>query len=284
VKVAVRRLARRRLGRSITSHAVLGFFTLIALAPIVLIVMNAFKSRRAIFASPLALPTPQTFDPIGFTSVLGEGHFGLYFFNSMAVTVTALAATLLFGAMAAFALSEYRFRLNAATSLFLTVGLMVPIRLGTVGILEMMVAGGLVNTRTALILVYTAQALPMAVFILDEFMRGLSGELKDAGRVDGLSEYQVFFRLVLPLLRPAMVTVAVFTMIPIWNDLWFPLILAPGEDTKTLTLGAQVFIGQYVTDWNSVLAALSLSILPVLALYLLFSRGLIRGITAGAVK
>ena len=81
-----------------------------------------------------------------------------------------------------------------------------------------------------------------------------------------------------------MVSVAVFTMIPIWNDLWFPLILAPGEETKTLTLGAQVFIGQYVTDWNSVLAALSLSIVPVLALYLVFSKGLIRGITSGAIK
>ena len=278
------RRARRRLGRSVAAHAVLGFFTLLALAPIALIVMNAFKSRRAIFASPLALPTPATFDLVGFTSVLGEGHFGLYFFNSLAVTVAALAATLLFGAMAAFALSEYRFRLNALASLFLTVGLMVPIRLGTVGILEMMVAGGLVNTRTALILVYTAQALPMAVFILDEFMRGLSGELKDAGRVDGLSEYQVFFRLVLPLLRPAMVTVAVFTMIPIWNDLWFPLILAPGEPTKTVTLGAQTFVGEFLVDWNAVLASLSLAILPILVLYIIFSRQLIRGITSGAVK
>jgi raffinose/stachyose/melibiose transport system permease protein len=102
--------------------------------------------------------------------------------------------------------------------------------------------------------------------------------------VDGLSEYEIFVWLVLPLLRPAMVSVAVFTMIPIWNDLWFPLILAPSEETKTLTLGAQVFLGQYVTDWNSVLAALSLSSVPVLALYLVFSRGLIRGITAGAIK
>ncbi|MGN6528728.1 MAG: carbohydrate ABC transporter permease [Burkholderiaceae bacterium] len=274
----------RRSGRTLTAHAILAFFTLVALSPVALIVMNAFKSRRAIFSSPLALPTPSTFDTVGFSTVLGEGHFQVWFANSVIVTVVSIAATLLFGAMAAFALSEYKFRLNALTSLFLTIGLMVPIRLGTVGILEMMVAGGLVNTRTALILVYTAQSLPMAVFVLDEFMRGLSGELKDAGRVDGLSEYRIFFGLVLPLLRPAMVSVAVFAMIPIWNDLWFPLILAPGEDTKTITLGAQVFIGQFVTDWNAVLAALSLSIVPVMALYLLFSRGLIRGITAGAVK
>ena len=92
------------------------------------------------------------------------------------------------------------------------------------------------------------------------------------------------WRACLPLLRPAVATVAVFTMIPIWNDLWFPLIVAPGEATKTVTLGAQVFIGQFVTNWNAVLAALTLAVLPVLCLYLLFSRQLIRGITAGAVK
>ena len=274
----------QKLRRSVVAHSVLMFFTVLALAPVVLIVMNAFKSRQAIFSAPMAPPTPQTFDLIGFASVLGEGHFATYFGNSLVVTVVALAGTILFGAMAAFALSEYKFRFNGATGLFLTIGIMVPIRLGTVGILEMTVATGLVNTRTALILVYIAQGLPMAVFILTEFMRTVSDDLKNAGRVDGLSEYEIFGWLVVPLLRPAMVSVAVFTMIPIWNDLWFPLILAPGEDTKTITLGAQVFIGQYVTDWNSVLAALTLSIVPILALYLVFSKGLIRGITAGAVK
>jgi raffinose/stachyose/melibiose transport system permease protein len=275
---------RRDFARSVTAHGVLGFFALLALAPVVLIVMNAFKTRAAIFGAPLAPPTPATFDLIGFTTVLGEGHFTSYFANSLIVTLVALAGTILFGAMAAFALSEYRFRFNTLAGLFLTLGLMVPIRLGTVGILELMVRTGLVNTLTALVLVYIAQSLPTAVFILTEFMRGVSADLKNAGRVDGMSEYAIFGWLVLPLLRPAMVSVAVLTMIPIWNDLWFPLILAPGEETKTLTLGAQVFIGQYVTDWNSVLAALSLGIVPVLALYLVFSRGLIRGITAGAVK
>ena len=136
---------------------------------------------------------------------------------------------LLFGAMAAFALSEYRFRGNTLMGLYLALGIMIPIRLGTVAILQLMVASGLVNTLTALILVYTAQGLPLAVFILSEFMKSVSADLKNAGRIDGLSEYTIFFRLVLPLVRPAMATVAVFTMIPIWNDLWFPLILAPAE-------------------------------------------------------
>jgi raffinose/stachyose/melibiose transport system permease protein len=266
------------------AHGILLFFSCLALMPIVLIVMNAFKSRAAIFNTPLAMPTGQTLSLDGFRDVLLESNFMTYFANSMIVTVTALAGTILFGAMASFALSEYRFRFNGPIGLFFTVGLMIPIRLGTVGILNLMVWADLVNTRSALILVYIAQGLPVAIFVLTEFMRTLSSDLKNAARVDGLSEYAIFFSLVLPLLRPAMVGVAVFTMIPIWNDLWFPLILAPSEETKTVTLGSQVFLGQYVTNWNAVLSALTLSMVPILALYLVFSKGLIRGITAGGVK
>lgn len=276
--------ARHSPARSIAAHAILILYTLIALFPVFVIVINGFKSRRAIFAQPLSLPTSETFDLIGYRTVLKQGDFLQYFQNSMIVTLASLFFVLLFGAMAAFALSEYRFRGNLLMGLYLALGIMIPIRLGTVAILQMMVASGLVNTLTSLILVYTAQGLPLAVFILAEFMRGVSDDLKNAGRIDGLSEYRIFLRLVLPLIRPAMATVAVFTMIPIWNDLWFPLILAPSEATKTITLGSQVFIGQFVTNWNAVLAALGLAIVPVLVLYLIFSRQLIRGITAGAVK
>ncbi len=265
-------------------HGALILYTLIALFPVFVILINSFKERRAIFREPLALPDADSFSMIGYQTVMRQGDFFLYFQNSMIVTVASLFFILLFGAMAAHALSEYRFRGNMLMGLYLALGIMIPIRIGTVAILEMMVATGLVNTLWALILVYTAQGLPLAVFILSEFMRQVSDDLKNAGRIDGLSEYTIFFRLILPLVRPAMATVAVFNMIPIWNDLWFPLILAPAEETKTLTLGSQVFIGQFVTDWNAVLSALSMAILPVLVLYVIFSRQLIRGITSGAVK
>jgi raffinose/stachyose/melibiose transport system permease protein len=265
-------------------HLALGGYTIICLAPVVLVVMNSMKSRAAIFSSPLSFPTPQTFDLVGFTTVLSKGNFIGYFINSLIITCGSIFFVLLFGAMAAFALSEYRFRGNILLGLYLSLGIMIPIRLGTIGILNIMVASDLVNTHIGLILVYTAQGLPLAIFILSEFMRQVSDDLKNAARIDGLSEYAIFFKLVLPLTRPAIATVAVFSMIPIWNDLWFPLILAPGEATKTVTLGAQSFIGQYVTNWNAVLATLTLAILPVLVLYLAFSRQLIRGITAGAVK
>lgn len=277
-------LATTSRSRTIAAHAILLLYTVIALFPVVVIVINSFKTRKAIFREPLSLPDSESFSLIGYETVWQQGDFALYFQNSLIVTVISLTLVLLFGAMAAFALAEYRFKTNTLTGLYLALGIMIPIRLGTVAILQMMVASGLVNTLSALILVYTAQGLPLAIFILSEFMRQVSDDLKNAGRLDGLSEYRIFLTLALPLVRPALATVAVFTMIPIWNDLWFPLILAPSEETKTVTLGAQVFIGQFVTNWNAVLAALSLATVPVLVLYLIFSRQLIRGITAGAVK
>lgn len=265
-------------------HGALIIYMLIALFPVIIILINSFKTRKAIFREPLALPDAESFSLIGYQTVFKQGDFFLYFQNSMIVTVVSLFFILLFGAMAAFALSEYRFRGNLLTSLYMALGIMIPIRIGTVAILEMMVSAGLVNTLFALILVYTAQGLPLAIFILSEFMHQVSDDLKNAARVDGLSEYSIFFKLVLPLVRPALATVAVFNLIPIWNDLWFPLILAPAEETKTLTLGSQVFIGQFVTNWNAVLSALSMAIIPALILYLIFSKQLIRGLTAGAVK
>ena len=196
-------------------HGALILYTLIALFPVFVIIINSFKTRRAIFREPLALPNAENFSLIGYETVLTQGDFFLYFQNSMIVTVSSLFFVLLFGAMAAYALSEYRFRGNMLMGLYLALGIMIPIRIGTVAILEMMVSTGLVNTLWALILVYTAQGLPLAVFILSEFMRQISDDLKNAGRIDGLSEYTIFFRLVLPLVRPSMATVAVFNMIPI---------------------------------------------------------------------
>ena len=162
--------------------------------------------------------------------------------------------------------------------------IMVPIRLGSVAISQLIVQMNHINTLTALILVYTAQNLPLSIFILSEFIAQIPKDLREAARCDGLNEYNIFFFIVLPLIRPAMATVAVFTMIPVWNDLWFPLLLAPTGGKQTVTLGIQQFLGQYITDWNSLLSALSPAILPVLVLYVIFSRQLIRGLTSGAVK
>jgi raffinose/stachyose/melibiose transport system permease protein len=262
---------------------ILTIYSIIALFPIVMILINSFKERKAIFGAPFEFPTSETFSLIGYETVVQRATFPTYFLNSIVVTFTALVLALLIGALAAFALAEYDFPGNAMLALYLSIGIMIPIRLGTVGILRLMVNLNLVNTLTGLILIYVAQALPMTIFILAQFMRQVPQELKDAARIDGASEYRIF-GMILPLIRPALGAIGIFTMIPIWNDLWFPLIIAPSGKTATVTLGVQQFLGQWVSDWNAVLASLTLAMIPILLLYIIFSKQMIRSITAGAIK
>jgi raffinose/stachyose/melibiose transport system permease protein len=281
--VAVRSFRPRQSLQIIAAHAILIFYTVIALFPIYLVVINSFKDRKFIFKTPYALPNAENYNPIGYQTVFDRAQFPNYFLNSTLVTVFSLILIFIAGTMAAHALAEYKFKGNSLLGLYLSVGIMIPIRLGTVSILGLIKSLGLIDTLTGLVLVYTAMGLPLAIFVLTQFMGQVPRDLKDAARVDGASEYRIYW-MILPLIRPAVGTVMVFNMIPIWNDLWFPLILAPSEHNKTVTLGAQSFLGQYVNDWNAVLASLSLAAIPVIILYILFSRQLIRGLTSGAVK
>jgi len=279
----MRTLRRLVTPSALGKHTVLLVYTVIALFPIVLVVMNSFKTRNEIFGAPLAPPTAQTFSLQGYQTLIRQGDFFGYIGNSVIVTGVSLVLILLLGAMAAFALARYRFRGSRIIGLYLALGIMVPIRLGTVSILNTIVALGLANTHLALILVYTAAGLPLAVFILSAFFREVPRELEDAARVDGAGHFRIF-AMIVQLARPAMAAVAILTMIPIWNDLWWPLILAPGRSTATLTLGTQQFLGQFVSDWNAVLAALTIAIIPMLALYIAFNRQFIRGLMGGALK
>ena len=279
----MRRFLRRVTPSAIGKHAVLVTYSAIAVIPIALIVMNSLKTRKAIFGEPLALPTAATFSTVGYETLAKRGDFIGYIGNSAIVTGASLALVLLMGAMAAFALARYRFTGNRILGLYLALGIMVPIRLGTVSILNLIVGLGLANTLLALILVYTAAGLPLAIFVLSNFFREVPRELEDAARVDGAGHFRIFVMVTL-LARPALAAVAILTMIPVWNDLWWPLILAPGRKTATLTLGTQQFLGQFVSDWNAVLAALTIAILPMLVLYVIFNRQFIRGLMGGALK
>jgi raffinose/stachyose/melibiose transport system permease protein len=278
-------MAQRR-GKLITpsgvgKHTVLIGYTVIALFPIVLIVMNSFKERRSIFKQPLEIPNAETFALVGYETLAKRGDFPSYMFNSVVVTGGTLLFVIIFGSMAAFALARYRFKFSRLLGLYLALGIMIPIRIGTVSILDLMVQLGLTNTLLGLILVYTAAGLPLAIFVLTAFFMQVPQELEDAARVDGAGHGRIY-TMVLRLSGAAVATVAILTMIPIWNDLWWPLLISPG--VPTLTLGTQQFLGQYVSDWNAILAALTIAIIPMLVLYLIFNRQFVRGLMGGAVK
>lgn len=282
-----------RLG-AIAPHFVLIPYSFLALFPLAIIIINSFKDRRDLFRSPYSPPLwfsfedgfhiENMFSTSGYEQVFDRANVFLYFFNSLVVTSLALFLILLTGSMISFALSEYKFRGSRLVALYMVLGIMIPIRLGTVSLIHITRFLHIYNSLIALILVYTAAGLPIAVFVLSEYMRQVPMELKDAARVDGASEYRILFIFVMPIIRPALATVLVFNMLPIWNGLWFPLTLAPGEEVRTVTLGLSAFAGQYKTDWTALLAALTLAMIPVLILYAIFSRQFISGLTRGAVK
>lgn len=200
------------------------------------------------------------------------------------VSINSILLILIIGTMASYALSNWRSRGSSLVYLYFIAGLMIPIRLGTINIVTLVQAIGLNGRLEGLIPIYVAMGVPMGVFVLTSFMRGIPQDLLDAARMDRASEFQVLWRIVVPLVRPALATVVILNLIPIYNDLWFPLILTRSENVRTVTYGVSLLFGQYQSDWNAILSTLSLASVPVLIMYLLMPKQFIQGLTAGAVK
>ena len=161
---------------------------------------------------------------------------------------------------------------------------MLPIRIASIRLIQIVKALGLLNTIWGLIPIYVAMGFPVSVFIMTAFIRSVPGELTESAFIDGAGKLKIFFVIIMPLLKPVMATVAIYNLVLFWNDLWFPLLFITDEKSKTLLLGVTRLFGQYQTDWSRVLAVLTLSALPVIILYLLMSSQFIKGLTAGAIK
>ncbi len=266
----------------IPSHIVLILWSIIALFPIWVLVINSFKTRFSIYSNPFWIPEKWNFN--NYESVLKSGDFLNYFKNSLVVVMLSLLLVLIVGALASYALANWKTKLSSGLYFFMIAGMMLPIKIASIRLLDLVKQMNLLNTIWSLIPVYTAMGIPISVFVLTAFMRTVPGELTESGFMDGAGRFRVFISIVLPLLRPAMATVAIYNLVPFWNDLWFPLIFINDEKSKTLLLGVTRLFGQYQTDWSKVLAVLTLSALPVIFLYLLMSKQFIKGLTAGAVK
>ncbi len=266
----------------IGSHIILIFWSIIVLFPLWTMVINSFKDRLSIYANPFGLPKEWNFS--NFNDVLTSGDFLRYFANSLITVCLSLGLILLAGSLAAYALAQWKGKWSSLLFLFIIAGMMLPIKIASIKLLEMVRTLGLLNSIWALIPIYVAMGIPISVFILTEFIRQIPGELVEASLVDGASRLRIFVQIIAPLIKPALSTVGIYNLVPLWNDLWFPLILINDEKAKTLLLGVTRLFGQYQTDWSKVLAVLTLSSLPVIILYLFMSTQFIKGLTAGAVK
>ena len=266
----------------IPSHIVLVVWSFIVLFPIYIMIINSFKTKFSIYDNPFGLP--EKWNLKNYQYVFTNSDFMGYFMNSILVVVISLALTLALGAFAAYALANWKGKASNLVFFFIVAGMMLPIRIASIRLIQIVKALGLLNTIWGLIPIYVAMGFPVSVFIMTAFIRSVPGELTESAFIDGAGRLKIFFVIIMPLLKPAMATVAIYNLVPFWNDLWFPLLFITDEKSKTLLLGVTLLFGQYQTDWSRVLAVLTLSALPVIILYLLMSSQFIKGLTAGAIK
>ena len=263
-------------------YTLLIFYSALILFPLYLMFVTSLKNNRQIFTTPFGLPSPP--DPSGYLKLFTVSQYQVYFGNSILITLITLALIVLLTSLASYALAKYRFRARILIYVYFIAGLIIPIRLGTIGILKSMIALGLFDTRWSLVIVFLAMGIPLGVFILYDFIRMIPEELSNSARIDGCSEHAIFRRIVMPLTKPALAAVAIVNFIPVWNDFWFPLILIRSNSAKTVPLATALLFGQFETNFGMVFAVLSMASIPVMIFYLLLSRYFVKGITAGAMK
>ena len=269
--------------KNLVVHLSLLFFAIIAIGPIFIIIINSFKTSEGIFTGPLKLPSSETFTLDGFKRAVAQGNFVRNYANSTIITIGSTVLTVICSCLAAYGITEYTTKLSKLIAGLFTIGIMLPVTLGTIVIIKMMVWLNILNTHLALILVYVGIFVPLGVILMVTNFRTISNELKEAARIDGANEFRTFL-IVLPLVMPGVAAVAAITMLPVWNDLWFPLILTAGPKTQTLTLGIQQFVGTYNNDWQALLAGLVLSAIPLILLFTIFSKQFIKGLSDGYGK
>ena len=280
-------VGRFTISRGLLTAVLCGYLAWVVF-PMIWVAYSSFKDDAAILGAPLALPAWEEVDGAAYGRAWREARFGEYVFNSVLVTGVSVALILALGAMSAYALSRYHHRFGRGVYMLFLAGLTMPAQLAMVPLFFEMRALGLLDSKLGLILVYTANGLPFAVFILAGFFRGLPRTLYEAAVIDGCSEAGAFWRVMLPLARPGLVTVAIFQFIGIWKEYFFAFMLVGGADgaARTLPLGLAnlAITAQYRGDHAMLFAGLVMVTLPILVVYMLLQRQLVGGITAGAVK
>ncbi|MGH2531652.1 MAG: carbohydrate ABC transporter permease [Thermomicrobiales bacterium] len=258
-------------------------YAAIVLYPILIMLISSLKTTGEIFQSPLNL-IPETLRFGNYSQAWNQANFGVYFRNSLFVGVVSVFVILFFGSMAAYVLARYPFRGNRVIYLLFLAGFMIPTRLAIVPLFIMMRDLRLLDTLWSLICVYVAGGMPFTIFLLVSFFRHIPRDLEDAAVIDGAGPFQIYYQIMLPLIRPALATVGLFHFLNVWNDFFFPLIFIRSEELRTIPLGISTFFGEYSNDWSLLFAGLSISIVPVIVVYVLASKQFISGLTAGAIK
>ena len=249
--------------------------------PLYITVVNIFKPTKMIAASPLSLPLHPTLENI--IGVLNSPNVNIYrmYLNSILITVFGTSVCILVSSLAAYYLARVKSRLSGMLYVYFLFGLMVPYVIVYVPLVTMYSRLGLVGNLPSLILIFVSGSISFSVFMYHGFIGGISLELEEAAIIDGAGDGVIFWKIVMPLVRPCTTTVAIFIGLSMWNDFLTPLLIG---QVKTITVGIYTAIGPYASDWGSVFAYVMFATLPIVIAYLLAQKEFVSGLAAGAVK
>lgn len=273
-------ITRRITPGGVAKNTFAWIWSVFMLIPLALIVVNSFKTTQD--ANAFSITLPKEWDFSNFGTVIEQGKLGTGFLNSLLYAGVGTIATVLLAAMAAYVFSRRRSKANKFLYMFMVLGIVIPINY--VALMKVMQVLLLNDTQIGIIFLYIAVNLPFMVFLMYGFISRLPVELDEAAVLDGCTPAQLFFKIILPLMKPVLITSVVLCFLNMWNEFVMPLYFLNSTDKWPMTLAVYNFFGQFQTQWNLVSADILLTVLPVIAIFLICQRYIMGGQTAGAVK
>lgn len=274
-------LAKQRV-TTVLTYALLIGYSVIALFPVWFSLVSSFKSTIEIFNDPFALPESYSFE--NYVRAWNLANVGTYFWNSVIYTASTTSLLAFVGSLAAYILARFRFRVKDILYIFFISGMMVPVHSTIIPLAFDIARFNLRDSYPAMIAVTSAFAIPITVFILTGFMKGIPRELEEAAVMDGAKAFYVFRKVILPMSVPAIATATIFNFLQTWNNLLFPLVFISDSRRMPIAYGLLSFFGEFRSDHGGLMAAIVITILPPVITYILLQEKVERGLTAGALK
>jgi len=273
------------VGPRATRAAIAGglfLYTMVWSSPVVWMAMLSLRTTDECYRAPYALPLPAHWDK--FPTAWFDFGYQTYFLNSVIVSVAAVVLLIAIGSMAAFFFARYRFPLKEPLYLLIFAAIMFPPQVTLLALFQIMVTYNLYNTLLGLILVYAASHLPLTLYLLRVFFAQIPREIEEAARIDGASDWGMYWRVMFPIARPAIVTVTIINFLEFWNEFLYAVVLVNQQSQRTLPLGVMFFMGEQYSNVGMLATGLMIAALPVIILYAFAQKVMVEGLTAGSVK
>ena len=281
-EILIKREKRLTFGNSIT-YLVLIFFAIIAMYPLIWMIFNSLKTNQDFFANQWIPPFKQLYFQNYITAWI-EGNLGRYMLNSIIVTASSIIGLIFVASMISYAFARLKFKGNKFLFYFFLMGLMFPSQVIVIPLFLLISKLGWINSYQALIFPYIGLNLPFAIFLLRAFFLGVPSEIADAAKVDGCNNFDIYWRIMLPIIKPGIAVVAIFSGVEMWNEFLLSLIFMQKENMKTIPAGLMSFFGYHTIEYTILFAGLVIVIMPLIILIILFQNSLVKGLTAGSLK